>query len=145
MNGDPKDEIDLMEGISAEQYHLFSGLAIEITNAAREGDQAALEVVRWSGEELGWLAIGVARQIEMENDEVEVVQSGSVFDAGELIMEPMRNVTMKHIPGAKMMRLEGPPVVGPVMLGMQMAGLDPYPMRGKLIETAKQLIGGLGS
>ncbi len=35
-----KDEIDLMEGISAEQYHLFSGLAIEITNAAREGDQS---------------------------------------------------------------------------------------------------------
>jgi N-acetylglucosamine kinase-like BadF-type ATPase len=136
-----KDEIDLMEGISAEQYHLFSGLAIEITNAAREGDQAARDVVRWSGEELGWLAISVARQIEMENDEVEVVQSGSVFEAEELIMEPMRNVILKHIPGAKMMRLEGPPVVGPLMLGMQMAGLDPYPLRSRLIETAKRLVG----
>ena len=136
-----KDEIDLMEGISAEQYHLFSGLAIEITNAAREGDQASLDVVRWSGEELGWLAVSVARQIEMENEEVEVVQSGSVFEAGELIMEPMRNVILKHIPGAKMMRLEGPPVVGPLMLGMQMAGLDPYPLRSRLIETAKRLVG----
>jgi len=136
-----KDEIDLMEGISAEQYHLFSGLAIEITNAAREGDQAALDVVRWSGEELGWLAVSVARQIEMENEEVEVVQSGSVFEAGELIMDPMRNIILKHIPGAKMMRLEGPPVVGPLMLGMQMAGLDPYPLRSRLIETAKRLVG----
>ena len=136
-----KDEIDLMEGISAEQYHLFSGLAIEITNAAREGDQAALDVVRWSGEELGWLAVSVARQIEMENEEVEVVQSGSVFEAGELIMDPMRNIILKHIPGAKMMRLEGPPVVGPLMLGMQTAGLDPYPLRSRLIETAKRLVG----
>ena len=136
-----KDEIDLMEGISAEQYHLFSGLAIEITNAAREGDQASLDVVRWSGEELGWLAVSVARQIEMENEEVEVVQSGSVFEAGELIMDPMRNIILKHIPGAKMMRLEGPPVVGPLMLGMQMAGLDPYPLRSRLIETAKRLVG----
>ncbi len=136
-----KDEIDLMEGISAEHYHLFSGLAIEITKVAREGDHAAQEVVRWSGEELGWLAIGVARQIEMENDEVEVVQSGSVFEAGALIMEPMRNIILKHIPKAKMIRLDGPPVVGPLMLGMQMAGLDPYPMRGKLIETAKRLVG----
>ena len=135
-----KDEIDLMEGLSNEQYHLYSGLAMEITNAAREGDQAAQEVVRWSGEELGWLAISVARQIEMENDEVEVVQSGSVFEAGELIMEPMRNVILKHLPGAKMMRLEGPPVVGPLMLGMQTAGIDPYPLRNRMIVTAKRLV-----
>jgi N-acetylglucosamine kinase-like BadF-type ATPase len=137
-----KDEIDLMEGLSNNQYHLFPSLAIEIVDAAREGDHAALEVITWSGEELGWLAVSVARQIEMENDEVEIVQSGSVFNAGELIMEPMHNIIKKHVPKAKMIRLDGPPVVGPLMLGMQMAGIDPYPMRGKLIETAKRLVEG---
>jgi len=135
-----KDEADLMEGLSNEQYHLFSSLAIEVTNAAREGDHAALEVVRWSGEELGWLAISVARQIQMENDEIEIVQSGSVFEAGELILEPMRNIIMNCLPKAKMIRLDGPPVVGPLMLGMQMAGIDPYPMRRKLIDSAKELV-----
>jgi N-acetylglucosamine kinase-like BadF-type ATPase len=135
-----KDEADLMEGLSNEQYHLFPYLAIEIVNAAREGDQAALEVIRWSGEELGWLAISVARQIEMENDEVEIVQSGSVFEAGELIVKPMRNIIMKCLPKAKMVRLDGPPVVGPLMLGMQMAGIDPYPMREKLIASAKRFV-----
>ncbi len=135
-----KDEVDLMEGISDEQYHLFPYLAVEITKAAREGDQAALEVMRWSGEELGWLAVSVARQIEMENDEVEIIQSGSVFNAGELIIGPMHNIIKKCIPKAKMIRLDGPPVVGPLMLGMQMAGIDPYPMREKLIETAKRLV-----
>jgi N-acetylglucosamine kinase-like BadF-type ATPase len=135
-----KDEADLMEGLSSEQYHLFPYLAIEIVNAAREGDQAALEVIRWSGEELGWLAISVARQIEMENDEVEIVQSGSVFEAGELIVKPMRNIIMKCLPKAKMVRLDGPPVVGPLMLGMQMAGIDPYPMREKLIASAKRFV-----
>ena len=135
-----KDEVDLMEGISNEQYHLFPYLAIEIMNAAREGDHAALEVIRWSGEELGWLAVSVARQIEMENDEVEIVQSGSVFNAGELIIEPMHSVIKKYVPKAKMIRLDGPPVVGPLMLGMQMAGIDPYPMRKKLIESAKEIV-----
>lgn len=135
-----KDEVDLMEGLSNEQYHLFPYLAVEIVKAAQEGDQAALEVIRWSGEELGWLAVSVARQIEMENDEVEIVQSGSVFNAGDIIIEPMCNIIKKYVPKAKMIRLDGPPVVGPLMLGMQMAGIDPYPMRGKLIETAKQLI-----
>jgi N-acetylglucosamine kinase-like BadF-type ATPase len=135
-----KDELDLMEGLSSEQYHLYPYLAIEVVKAARQGDQAALEVVRWSGEELGWIAVSVARQIEMENEEVEIVQSGSVFEAGELIMQPMQNIVMKHLPKAKLIRLEGPPVVGPLMLGMQMAGIDPYPLRKKLIESAKELV-----
>ena len=135
-----KDEADLMEGLSHDHYDLFPYIAVEIMNAAREGDRAAREVIRWSGEELGWLAISVARQIEMENEEVEIVQSGSVFKAGELIIEPMRDLIMKHVPKANLIRLDGPPVVGPIMLGMQMSGIDPYPMRKKLIETAKELM-----
>jgi N-acetylglucosamine kinase-like BadF-type ATPase len=135
-----KDEADLMEGLSHNYLHVFPKMAIEIMNAAREGDQAALEVVRWSGEELGWLAVSVARQIEMENEEVEIVQSGSVFEAGELIIAPMREVIMQQVPKATLVRLDGPPVVGPLMLGMQMAGIDPYPLRRKLIESAKELV-----
>jgi hypothetical protein len=49
-------------------------------------------------------------------------------------------IIIKHVPKAKMIRLDAPPVVGPLMLGMQMAGIDPYPMRKKLIETAKELV-----
>lgn len=135
-----QDELDLMEGLSYNQYHLFPGLAIEIVKTAQEGDPAALEVIRWSGEELGWLAISVARQIEMENEELEIVQSGSVFNAGDILLKPMHNIIRQHIPKAKMIRLDGPPVVGPLMLGMQMAGLDPYPLRNKLIESAKELV-----
>lgn len=135
-----KDEIDLVEGLSNEYYHLFPFIAVEVVNAAREGDPAALDVIQWSGEELGWLAISVARQIEMENDEIEIVQSGSVFEAGEIITGPMQNIVMKHLPKAKLVRLDGPPVVGPLMLGIQMAGIDPYPMRQKLINSAKELV-----
>lgn len=135
-----KDELDLMEGLSNEQYHLYPYLAMEVVNAAREGDHAATEVIRWSGEELGWLAVSVARQIEMESDEIEIVQSGSVFEAGELITQPMQDIVMKHLPQAKLMRLDGPPVVGPLMLGIQMAGIDPYPMRQTLIASAKKLV-----
>lgn len=135
-----KDEIDLVEGLSNNYYHLFPFLAVEVINAAREGDHAALDVVRWSAEELGWLAISVARQIEMENEEIEIVQSGSVFEAGEIITGPMQNIVIKHLPKAKLVRLDGPPVVGPLMLGMQKAGIDPYPMRQKLINSAKELV-----
>jgi len=135
-----KDGADLMEGLSNNYYHLFPYMAVEVINAARADDPAACEIMQWAGEELGWLAISAARQIEMENEEVEIVQSGSVFEAGDLIMQPMQEIVMKYLPKAKLIRLDGPPVVGPLMLGMQMAGIDPYPMRQKLIDTAKELV-----
>lgn len=133
-------EIDLMEGISNSQYHLFAYLAIQIFETARAGDAAAIDVLRWSGEELGWLAVSVARQIEMENDEVEIIQSGSVFDAGELITGPMQELVLQHCPKAKLIRLDGPPVVGAVILGMEQAGFDGYPVRDNTVRTAKELV-----
>lgn len=135
-----KDEADLMEGISNQRYHLFPYLAVEIIDTARGGDRAACKVLEWAGEELGWLAIAVARQIEMEHDEVQIVQSGSIFKAGNLITQPMQNLILNHLPGAKLIRLDGPPVIGSLMLGMQMTGMDPYPVRKRLIESAKELV-----
>lgn len=135
-----KSEMDLMEGLSNEQYHLFPYLALEIIKAANESDTAAQEIMRWAGEELGWLAVSVARQIEMENEEVEIIQSGSVFDAGEIIAEPMREIVLKHCPKATLIRLDGPPVVGAVILGMEQAGFDGYAVRAEMVRTAKEIV-----
>lgn len=136
---DAKSEIDLMEGLSNEQYHLFPFLAVKVMNAARDGDAAAQEIIQWAGEELGWLAVAVARQIKMENDEVEIVQSGSVFDAGEVITKPMKELVLKHCPRAKLIRLDGPPVVGAVILGMEQVGFDGYAVRDAMISSAKEI------
>jgi N-acetylglucosamine kinase-like BadF-type ATPase len=135
-----KDEMDLMEGLSNEQYHLFPFIAIEVIQAARDGDAAACEVIRWSGEELGWLAVSVARQIGMENEEVEIVQSGSVFDAGDIVINPMRDVILKHCPKAKIFHLDCPPVVGSVLLGMEQVNFDGYVVREKIIQSAKETL-----
>jgi N-acetylglucosamine kinase-like BadF-type ATPase len=135
-----KNEMDLMEGLSNESYHLFPLLAMQVLDASRTGDEAAQNVIRWAGEELGWLAVSVARQIEMQSDDVEIIQSGSVFNAGAIITEPMRDVVLKHCPRAKMIRLDGPPVVGAVLLGMEQAGFDGYAVRGNTVQTAKELV-----
>jgi N-acetylglucosamine kinase-like BadF-type ATPase len=135
-----KNEVDLMEGLSNAQYHLFPLMAVEIIKAAEAGDSAACEVIEWSGTELGWLAVAAARQIGMENDEVEIIQSGSVFEAGEIIMKPMRELVLKHCPRAKLIRLDGPPVVGAVILGMEQADFDGYAVRDTIVHTAKELV-----
>lgn len=135
-----KNEMDLMEGLSNDQYHLFPFIAIKVIQAARNGDAAAQDVVHWAGEELGWLAVAVARQIGMENEEVEVIQSGSIFEAGDIITNPMRDIVLTHCPKAKLKRLDGAPVVGAVILGMEAAGFDGYKVRDEMVKTAKEII-----
>jgi N-acetylglucosamine kinase-like BadF-type ATPase len=134
-----KDEFDLFEGLANQTYQLSPIIAMKIMELALAGDAAAVQILQWAGQELGWLAVSVIRQIGMQDEDVEVIYSGSIFEAGELICEPMRRVILENVPGAKLMRLDGPPVVGPLMLGMQQAGLDPYPLRSNLIQTAKIL------
>jgi N-acetylglucosamine kinase-like BadF-type ATPase len=136
-----KNELDLMEGISNGSYHLASSLAVDVSEAARSGDEAACEVMRWSGAELGWLAVSVARQIEMENEAVEVIQSGSIFNAGAIITDAMREVLLRQCPQARLIRLDGPPVVGAVILGMEQAKFDGYAVRDLMKRTAKQAQG----
>jgi N-acetylglucosamine kinase-like BadF-type ATPase len=135
-----KDEMDLMEGLSNEQYHLFPFIAVDVLQAARDGDTAASEVIQWAGEELGWLAVSVARQIGMNDEEFEIVQSGSIFDAGEIITNPMRDIVLRHCPKAKIIHLNCPPVVGAVLLGMEQANFNGYAVREQIIQTAKKFI-----
>ena len=135
------DAMDLIDGLSSGRYRLSSRLVMQVIEAARAGDGAAHDVVHWAGEELGWLAVSVARQIEMENDAVEIIQSGSVFDAGEIIMNPMRELVLKYCPKAKLIRLEGLPVIGAVILGMEQVSFDGYAVRDSMVRTAKELVG----
>ena len=86
------------------------------------------------------LAVSVARQIEIENEEVELIQSGNIFKAGATITDPMRAVVMSHCPKDKLIRLDGPPVVGAVILSMEQVSFDGYPLRDLMIKTAKEIL-----
>lgn len=133
-----KSEIDLMEGLSNGYYHLYPAIAIKIFEAAADGDEAAQRVIRFSGEELGHLAVAVIRQLNLEDEEVEVVQSGSVFDGGAPISDPMREVILAAVPKAKIIRLDAPPVLGSLLLGMEAGGFDGYPLREKIIASIQE-------
>jgi N-acetylglucosamine kinase-like BadF-type ATPase len=137
---DAQDEMDLMEGLSKERYHLFPFIAVDVFRVANEGDEVARSVIHWAGEELGWLAVAAIRQLGLENEEVEVVQSGSVFEGGAIITDPMRALVLQHAPKAKLIRLDAPPVVGAVILGMELAGFDGYTVRARLIQSANEIV-----
>ncbi len=132
-----KSEIDLMEGLSNGYYHLYPAIAIQIFEAAQAGDEAAQRVIRFSGQELGHLTVAVIRQLGLEAQAVEVVQSGSVFDGGALLSEPMREIILAAAPQAIIIRLDAPPVLGSLLLGMEAGGFDGYPIRKKISDSVQ--------
>jgi len=130
------DPADLMEGLSFDRYRLHAANALAVFQAAAAGDEVAAGIIRWAGEELGWLAVAVIRQLGLEDEAVEVIQSGSVFDGGAIVTGPMRAVVLRHAPRARLLRLQTLPVVGPTLLAMIVAGRDAYAVRDALVESA---------
>jgi N-acetylglucosamine kinase-like BadF-type ATPase len=136
-----KDTADLIEGIVTGKYHPNASWAPAVFEAAYAGDPQAVEVIEWTGKELGQLACAVIRQLELEDAPVEVVQMGSLFNGGPMLTEPMRQTIQAVAPKAKIVRLDVPPVVGAVLLGMeQVVGREAYRFRGTLLDTTRALV-----
>ena len=133
------DALDLLEGLYRGHYTLSSANAPLVFQVAAKGDAVAQEVIRWAGCELGSLAIGVIRQLGFEALDVEVVQIGSLYNGSPAMSATMLATIHEVAPGARLVRLAAPPVVGGVLLGMEQAGVDYPPLRQTLIETTAAL------
>jgi len=130
-----KDIPSLIEGLEMEEYILGSDFAPIIFQVATQGDPVALSIIQWAGSELGHTAVAVIRQLGIEQMEFEVVLVGSLYEMGEMIITPMRNVITSEAPKAHLVRLSSPPVVGGVLLAMEQVGVNPSPLRDHLIKS----------
>jgi N-acetylglucosamine kinase-like BadF-type ATPase len=135
-----KDLLELIEGIDLERYQPDASWAPGIFQAAYEGDAAACEVLEWAGRELGESACAVIRQLRIEDEEFEVILAGSIFAGGDLYIGPLQGTIHKLAPKARLVKLEAPPVVGGVVLGMQKAGLETAPVHKNLTDSTRTFI-----
>lgn len=117
-----KDLDDLIRGYTTSEYRIGAEAAPIVFRVAQEGDEVARELIRWAGCELGEMAKAVIRQLEFENLAFDVVMTGSMFEGGSMLTEPMRETIHNLAPKARLIRLTTPPVLGAVMLGMEAAG-----------------------
>lgn len=135
-----RDLPDLLERISQDLYRIDASAAPLVFQAARQGDAVARAVIHWAATELGDLAVGVIRQLELEQRAFDVVLIGSLYNAGELFLEPLTATIHAVAPGARLVRLTAPPVVGAVLLGMQQGGLAIQSVRERLVASTRALI-----
>lgn len=133
------DVVDLLAGIMRGRYHLSAEHARLIFRIAAEGDEVAQSLITWAGQELGGLANGVIRQLQIDDLGFDVVLSGSFYNGSSHLIETMRQTIHTVAPQARLVRLNAPPVTGGVLLGMRLAGVDAAACRDRLIATTSDL------
>lgn len=137
---DTQDTSELIEGLVMGRVSYSANWALTVFETAQAGDEVARQVIAWAGSELGELACAVIRQLDLQNEPVEVVQSGSLYQGGALLIEPMRQTVLRTAPQARLVRLEAPPVVGGVLLAMeQVFGREAYLRRERLTQNSLKL------
>jgi N-acetylglucosamine kinase-like BadF-type ATPase len=127
---------EMLDGLVHQQVELGAEAAPLVFQVAAEGDPVAVELIHWAGQELGELANAVIRQLAFEQLDFEVVLIGSMFDGGAMLIEPMRRTIHACASGARLVRLEKPPVIGAVLLGMEAAGFQPSPEVRQMLSHA---------
>jgi N-acetylglucosamine kinase-like BadF-type ATPase len=135
-HADAKDLEDLIRGYTTNEYRVEAGAAPIVFQLAKDGDQVARDLIQWAGTELGEMINGVIRQLEFENLAFDVVMTGSMFEGGPMLIDPMRETVLKLAPSARFVRLNVPPVVGAVMLGFEAGGMQvTSSVRQTMIDT----------
>jgi len=91
-----------------------------VVKAAQEGDQIAQEILKDAATELAKAAIAVIEQLRMERDEFQVAYVGGVFEAGDLILAPLREEIQRFAPNAEIAPPIDPPVIGAAKMAKAM-------------------------
>ena len=133
------DVLDLLAGLVRNRYRLGPANAPLVFQVAAQGDAVAQEILRWAGQQLGDLAIGVIRQLDIAALAFDVVLAGSVYDHNEALVALTAQTIHEVAPGARMVPLQAPPVLGGVILAMEQLGLPTGAARERLLGEALKL------
>ncbi len=136
-----KNLTDLLAGIMHGKYILDAPAAPLVFQAAKDGDQVALGLIRWAGKELGEMAKAVIRQLDIAGESFDIALIGSMFKGSHLLIDAMAESTHQLAPAAHLVRLNVPPVVGAFILGMESSGLEITPdKRAQLLGKMEKLL-----
>jgi len=99
----------------------FEPMAALVFEAAFAGDRIACDILEESGRYLGLMVNGVARNLDMRQDEFEVVMAGGVFKGkSPVLKDSMATVIHRACPRARLTMPVFEPVVGALLLGMEL-------------------------
>ena len=102
-------------------YEDLQPMAKLVFDAAYEGDAIACDILEWGGRYLADMVTAVARHLDMCEDAFDVVATGSVFKGiSPVLVDTMTTRIHRECPKAHTVRALFEPVVGALLLGMEL-------------------------
>lgn len=124
-----------VKGISRAEV---AALAPLVFVAARSGDALALQLLERAGQDLAACVLAVAQRLEMDRRPCELALVGGLFQAGDLLEQPLRAAVANMLPDCRITRAELPPAFGAGLLALQIAGVVPEPAMQEALRQAAQ-------
>ena len=109
----------------ADDIARYGKLVIE---AARLGDEVAREILERAGRELAECVLAVGRRLNLNDSAYPIAYVGGVFNAEDVLLDPMRAVVAKEAPRATLGPPKNTPVEGAAMMAIR-AAQHPRPER----------------
>jgi N-acetylglucosamine kinase-like BadF-type ATPase len=114
---------------------VLASLVPLVVQAAQRGDSQAQAILREAGQALAALALAVVRRLDLPRADLYPV--GGVFESGPLFLAPLRAALAGAGVPVRLRRPVLPPVLGAVLLAMDLAGVAPPPETVRRLRRAR--------
>jgi len=135
------ETIELLEQIMRHEVEIGGWFAPQVFECAAEGDVAAQGIVRRVGESVGANVLSVARELDMLGEPFDLVTAGGVFSSRTpLLYESLGEAFAQEAAQVNLAPLNAPPVVGAILLALDLLHLDALPETALLAERVTQAL-----
>jgi N-acetylglucosamine kinase-like BadF-type ATPase len=130
-----EDAAELLEKLMRWQVKVGGEFAPQVFEAAHQGDAAAQAILRRAGETIGANAIAVARRLDMLDTTFDLIAAGGVFSSkSDLLRDSLLGTLRTQAPRIDLVHWQAPPVVGALLLALDLLDLKMLPDAHLLAE-----------
>jgi N-acetylglucosamine kinase-like BadF-type ATPase len=97
----------------------IAAMAPLVTETAKSGDPVSIGILEDAAQELALMAKAVIKGLNMENEEFLVAVSGSVFNAGDIILSPFTESIKAKAPKSEIIKPKFEPAMGAILLALR--------------------------